>query len=371
MKERLAFGSAVFAVVMAMPVTGAQNRSQGRTAPCTTDTCTEWVSLSAGSPRLLIYRSYPLETPNRGVTRAVILVHGGGRNASEYFRTALASAFLAGALEDTLVVAPRFASNTGAPANSDGASCLDMLAPNEANWGCEDQRPDSWRNGSPAIGNATVTSYDFLDEILRKLTQRDAFPNLRSIVIAGHSGGAQFTLGYAIANQSHDRLAAGITYVVSNPDRLVYLDASRPTVAAYPVAASAPGFVSTATGDVFAPFADAPNCGTYNNWQYGLENRNGYAARLTDEQLRKQFSARPVTYLLGALDILPVAGFDNSCPAMAQGPTRFARGLAYGKYAMEKYGARHKTVVITTCGHNDRCMFTANDALPLLFPKVE
>jgi hypothetical protein len=84
---------------------------------------------------------------------------------------------------------------------------------------------------------------------------------------------------------------------------------------------------------------------------------------------RKQLAARPVTYLLGALDILPVSGFDDSCPAMAQGPTRFARGIAFGKYMGEKYGAQHKTVIIPSCGHNDRCMFTANDGYALLFPK--
>jgi len=301
---------------------------------------------------------------NQSITRALIDVHGGGRNASDSFNTALAAAFLARALEDTIVIAPRCASNTS-------AACKDALAPDEANWICEDQRPDSWRNGSAAIGSDKVTSYDFVDEILRKLSRREAFPNLNGIVIAGHSGGGQFTLRYAMANQTHDKLGVPITYVVSNPDALVYLDHLRPTAAAYPPIASAPGYVPTAPADLFVPFADARNCGTYDNWQYGLRNRTGYTARLTDEELKRQLSARPVSYLLGALDILPVAGFDNSCPAMAQGPTRFARSIAYSRYANERYQAQHKTIVVSTCGHNDRCMFTADAALPLLFPKQQ
>ena len=49
-------------------------------------------------------------------------------------------------------------------------------------------------------------------------------------------------------------------------------------------------------------------------------------------QLRKQLAKRPATYLLGELDVLPVASFDASCAAMAQGPTRLARGRAFAAY---------------------------------------
>ena len=100
-----------------------------------------------------------------------------------------------------------------------------------------------------------------------------------------------------------------------------------------------------------------------------LHNRTGYTAKLSDEQLKRQLVSRPTTYLLGELDILPLGGFDSSCSAMAQGPTRLARGLAFTKYVNEKLGASHKAVVVPLCGHNARCMFTAEPALPLLFPK--
>lgn len=117
-----------------------------------------------------------------------------------------------------------------------------------------------------------------------------------------------------------------------------------------------------------APFGDGRNCTTYDHWPYGLEGRTGYTSKLTDEQLKKQLAARPVTYVLGELDILPLGGFDASCPAMAQGPTRLARGQAFAKYVNQKYGAQHKVLVVSLCGHNARCMLTAEPALPLLFP---
>jgi hypothetical protein len=35
----------------------------------------------------------------------------------------------------------------------------------------------------------------------------------------------------------------------------------------------------------------------------------------------------------------------------------------------EKLGAHHTTMVVALCGHNARCMFTADPVLALLFPK--
>jgi hypothetical protein len=54
---------------------------------------------------------------------------------------------------------------------------------------------------------------------------------------------------------------------------------------------------------------------------------------------------------------------------MAQGPTRLARGLAFSKFVNEKLGGHQEAVVIPECGHNARCMFTDEKALPLVFPK--
>ena len=80
-------------------------------------------------------------------------------------------------------------------------------------------------------------------------------------------------------------------------------------------------------------------------------------------------TSRPATYLVGELDTLPLAGFDSSCPAMAQGANRNLRGRAWGKYVNEQLGAHHTTAVVPLCGHNARCMFTSEPALGIAFPK--
>ena len=108
--------------------------------------CTEWIKPINASTRVLVYRNYSLETKNENITRALIFVHGINRDADNHFRTALAAAFLAGALNDTIIVAPRFASNRAVPGN-EGGNCRDALATDEANWICDAQRPDTWRSG--------------------------------------------------------------------------------------------------------------------------------------------------------------------------------------------------------------------------------
>jgi hypothetical protein len=63
-------------------------------APCTTptDECSEFVIVSGGPSRSFVYRSLPLNVSNEGVRRALITVHGLGRDADVYFRSALARA---------------------------------------------------------------------------------------------------------------------------------------------------------------------------------------------------------------------------------------------------------------------------------------
>jgi len=330
-------------------------------APCLTagPTCTEWVVLGGGPQRSLIYRSFALDKRNDAITRVLVSIHGAGRDADNYFRSTLAAGFLADALENTLIVVPRMAS-------SDGAGCRDILAPNEISWNC-----NSWRSGGPAVNSAAVTSFDFLDEILRKVARRDLFPNVKAIVVAGHSAGGQVVNRYEMTNQVHDQLGVPVMYLVSNPSSYAYPDSERPTAEAYAMTAHPPGYIPQSTPNVaaFRAYADARNCTTYDQWPYGLRNHTGYAAKQTDDQLRRQLAARPTTYLVGELDILPLAGFDGSCAAMAQGPTRLARGEAFGRFVNEKLSAHHIVAIVPLCGHNARCMYTSEVALPLLFAK--
>jgi pimeloyl-ACP methyl ester carboxylesterase len=344
--------------------TPQQSRGPATPAACTiaAPSCTEWVALGAGRARSLIYRSRSLDAPNAAVHRALIMVHGTNRNADHYFSTAVSSAFLAGALEDSIVIAPRIASAAG--------NCHDTLAENEVSWSCTG---DSWRSGGAAASYPELTSFDFVDQILKKLGNKTVFPHLQAIVVAGHSAGGQFVARYQMANRVHETLGVPVTYVVANPSSYAWPDATRPL----PLDDAAPERAKAAweTEQVHTAFSygsfDASACPNYNRWPAGLADRSGgYTQHMSDEQLKHQLVSRPTTFLFGQVDTLPLGGFDSSCAAMAQGATRRARGEAYAKYINERLGAKHRVQIVPECGHNDRCVYTTDAVLPVVFPRV-
>jgi hypothetical protein len=132
-----------------------------------------------------------------------------------------------------------------------------------------------------------------------RLAQKDVFPNLKTIVVAGHSAGAQFVTRYEMLNQIHGKLGIPISYVVANPSSYAYIDNLRPTASAFPATISAtaqggPASNSANPSPAFLPFADAKNCTGYDIWPYGLKARPGYSSTLTDEQITQQLVVRPV-----------------------------------------------------------------------------
>jgi pimeloyl-ACP methyl ester carboxylesterase len=334
--------------------------ASAQVAPCThpVAACERWITFGAGPSRSMAYGSYSLTTPNRAITRALIMVHGAGRNADHYFETAMAAAFLAGATGNTIVLAPRFAAGR------------DTVKPNENKW---PEGGNSWRAGGRSPTDTTLTSFDFVDQIVRKLADKKVFPNLKSVVVAGHSAGGQYATRYEMTNRIHGTLGVNMSYVVANPSSYAWPVADRPlmtgnadTTDAYKEALG-PNAEKVNANFTFGAF-DTTKARNYNRWPSGLENRAGYAAGPSNEQLIKQLVERPTTYLLGQVDVLPLGGFDSSPNAMAQGPTRRARGEAFFTYVTQTLGAKHNAIIVPECGHNDRCIFTTDIVWPALFP---
>ena len=362
--------AAVAAMLAAAPLvrassTGAEadpSLSSGRQAsPCTrpTTACEQWITFGKGPARSMVYASYPLGMPNRGVTRALIMVHGAGRNADHYFATSMAAAFLAGALNNTIVIAPHFI------AGRDTAKANEVMWPEGNN---------SWRAGGNSPSNPALTSFDLLDDVVRKLADKKVFPNLTKIVIAGHSAGGQVVTRYEMSSKVHELAGVSLSYVVANPSSYAWPASVRPlpvgdadTTDAYKASLGRDA-ERVHTNFTYGAF-DAAKAPTYDQWPAGLNNLAGYTSGMSADQMRRNLVARPTTYLLGQVDVLPLGGFDSSPNAMAQGPTRRARGEAFLKYVNEVLGAKHQGIIVPECGHNDRCVFTTDIVLPVIFPK--
>ena len=323
--------------------------------------CTEFVRVGSGPARILVYRSHPLDTPNDSITRALIMVHGADRTIRWEFRSAIAGAFLAGSLQSTLIIAPRFAAN-------DGTNCADSLSANELNWECDLQRVD-WRLGGVARNDSVASAFNAMDALVLALARGSTFPNLRRIVVAGHSAGGQFVTLYAMANHVHDSLKVELSYVVANSASYAYLDDRRPPEAW--LAASGRIDPSDTTRINFTQHTGASSCPGYGNWPFGLAKKPPYAARLSDAQLVRQAAQRPVTYLLSVLDVSPAppGGYYGSCAAMAQGSNRLSRGLAFASYMAQVHRAPHRSIVVDGCGHDTRCVYTSDQSRRVLFPR--
>jgi pimeloyl-ACP methyl ester carboxylesterase len=357
---RLPLLFSIGAALTSLPAIHREPAPAAPIAPCTTANaaCEQWVTLGGGPARSMVYSSYALDKPNAAITRALIMVHGTNRNADHYFETAMSAAFLAGALENTVVIAPHI---IAAP---------DKPEANEVLW---PSRGDTWRSGGMSTSNPTLSAFDFMDEILRKLANKKVFPNLKNIVVAGHSAGGQFVTRYEMTNKVHGTLGTTITYVVANPSSYAWPAAVRPlpTGDADPATADKEALGTEGeklhTQFTYGAF-DSTKAATFNHWPAGLAARTGYTAQMSDDQLKKQLVERPTTYLLGQVDVLPLGGFDSSPAAMAQGPTRRARGEAFVKYITETLGAKPTAIIVPECGHNDRCIFTTDVVFPSIFP---
>lgn len=352
--------------LFAVALTAAGSVQAKGSSPCTkvADSCTEWVALGHGSARSLIYTTYRLDVPNPRIRRALVMVHGTLRNPDHYFKTATGAGFLAGALNDTVIIAPAFHSDQG-------KYCQDHLQPGEVSWSCGG---DSWRSGGTAASDPTLTSFDFMDQILRRLANRKIFPNLAVIVVAGHSAGGQFISRYEMANRVGEKLGVPVRYVVANPSSYAWPDATRALHVGDGMPANEVAGWNKEdphTDFSYGPF-DATKAPTYDKWPYGLEQRtSGYTAKMSDAQLKQQLASRTTFYLLSQVDTLPLGGFDGSPNAMAQGATRRSRGEAFVKYLREHMGATHSNILIVPeCGHNDRCVYTTDDVLKVIFPAV-
>jgi pimeloyl-ACP methyl ester carboxylesterase len=286
---------------------------------------------------LPLYVSADWSTPQPGITRAVIVLHGRLRNADVYYRSALTAQAAAGeAGKATMMIVPQFLARLDIEAHH--------LPPDTLFWSLV-----GWEGGDAAEGPAPVSSFAALDAILDRLADRNVFPNLGHVVIAGHSGGAQVVQRYAIATRGEAALQGqnvAISYVVANPSSYAYFSAERPEP-------------QIATG-----------CPGYNTWKYGMDARPPYLASSTATELEQRYVARRVIYLLGTRDTNPDhPALDKSCMAETQGPYRYARGHAYAAAMARRNSGtpNHRLWDVPDVGHDGDRMLTSRCGLAALF----
>lgn len=293
----------------------------------------------APGARLPLHVSRDWSKPLPDVDRAVIVLHGLSRNASTYYRTGLAAQSAAGeAGRSTLIIAPQFVDPLDVETFGVAADVLRFT-------------PGGWESGDSALGPAPISSFAALDAVLARLADRTRFANLKTVVLAGHSGGAQLAQRYAIVGHGAAQLAqAGVAlrFVIANPSSYAYFDAERP----------APSI--------------AASCPRFNDWKYGLQRLPAYAAGRSPAELEQGYVAARVIYLLGTRDNDPEHPvLDRSCMGLAQGPDRWSRGQAYAAAmrARDHGTPNHVLHEVRGVGHDGRAMLTSACGLAALFDR--
>lgn len=311
------------------------------------------IKTAHGETLVPAYTSSDINKAHPNVKRAVIMVHGRLRDADKYFDLTMRAAKTASASGDTLVVAPQFLNNADTARHD--------LAANVARW-----KTEAWPAGEPGKAPFALSSFEVLDSIIAQLADRTRFPNLERIVVAAHSGGAQFVQRYAVVGQADKVLAAAglqpfadgattppdaakvmrVRYVVANPSSYLYMDATRPSASTH--------------------------CREVNHWRYGFTDPVPYLQGDV-KAMQQRYVTKRVIYMLGGKDVDPNhSALDKTCMAEAQGAFRLERGNNYFAH-MQKFAAaqnatlRHTRVEIPGVAHNADQMFNSACGMAALF----
>lgn len=277
---------------------------------------------------------------DRPVRRVVVVVHGDERNACEYASWSIGAAQAAGALDETLVVAPHFPSD-----DDDEARREETLYWTSGGW-----KAGSLSRTEPYDRPWQLSSFAVVDEIIERVQQN--IPSLEEVVVAGHSAGGQLVQRYAAAT----RVSGPVRFVVANPSSYLYLDDRR----------WQDGELRDLDGD------ELEACPGYDDYKYGLDERFHYFGGASRSDIRGRYGVRRIDYLLGADDTDQEGGnIDESCEATWQGRHRLERGRLFVAALGELYGEdvyeRHRLSIVPGVGHDAEDMLRSQEGRDALF----
>ena len=304
------------------------------------------IKTTQGEALVPAFASADLTKVHADIKRAVVVVHGRLRDADKYFDLSVRAAKASNALGDTIIIAPQILSTADAARHD--------LPVNVARW-----KTEAWLGGDTGKAPFPVSSFEVMDAIIAQLSDRARFPHLERIIVAAHSGGAQFVQRYAVVGRADQVITAAglqpyaegvdvnaakgpvmrVRYVVANPSSYLYFDPTRPNA--------------------------VNHCAEYDQWRYGVVNPVGYAQGSDMKAVEQRYLTRRVIYLLGGSDIDPNhAALDKSCMAEVQGSNRLERGNNYFAHLLKRtklqgVTLRHTRVEVPGVAHDADRMFNS------------
>lgn len=308
-------------------------------------TLTNYYSLQLNGQRLV---------PSQ-IQRAVIIIHGLDRDPGTYMSNML-SAINNGGISDpninqgnVAILTPYFPNgddkNIGYPWTAGLAagkgSTTNALVWQASYWasGANNQYPSS---------STSVSSFEVLDQLVKYFDNRAMFPNMKHIVVGGHSLGAQTTNRYAEVGAQF-ATNSPVTYYIANPNSYGWLSTSRPL----PIG----------------------SCTTFDNWREGLNNYSSYPMTYNlafvntgRTAVLDQYNARSKAYARGLQD----TGDDSTtCAPYTTGINRNERFFnfinAFPAICNAPGTGQCDTIDYVNTGHDGGAMFASSAGLARLF----
>jgi len=357
----------------------------------------------------------------------LIVVHGSGRTAGDYFYSGMVSSKLQTTYpsENVLVVAPRFLAEEDSdiyvpvPSRHDGHERTNsMMRPMK--WNVTYPVVHAWRYGANALPPSQhISSYDAADAIMEHFTFNSGtgkrYSSMKEIIVIGHSAGGQFTQRWALLSNSPswglDEGSSSLTE--SRKEGLDSLSKKihdrAPAVPESAAVAVVRRRIATQNTDVSQTESKIPSirvvvanprslcyldgrrfingtfkvpaqlsidaCPDYNRYIWGLDDGGPIHAPYRDKaiefigqdrsKLAHRYSTRNVVYLSGQND---TQRFFRTCMADFQGTYRRERSKNFF-HSLEKYFGKktHRRLIVDDVGHDHALIFESPQGIEAMF----
>ena len=206
-----------------------------------------WVS--DNGIKLPYYATGDLDTDGqKGIQRAVIIVHGFLRNGNQYYCASYNALMALDVLnidgapnfENTIVMAPQFLSNGDLCWDKDkdpsSSRIIDLDSSPPVDCGLPVWYSNqSWVNGQLNSNPVSsfgfpdyIYSYDVFNLMIDRLSDTIYFPDMKNITLFGFSAGGQTMQRYAIMPKYQEKEHVHVRFVISDPSGFAYFDDRRP-----------------------------------------------------------------------------------------------------------------------------------------------